>query len=100
MGGATCTDKLTPRIYPSVFESQLPTYFAEVANGTIDVNINETMFTLWIGTNDVGASALLTGHQTPGVTLVDTVSCSINWVKTLYESGARNFLFQNVSPSR
>ena len=83
--------------FPSLFETQLPLYFTEKANGTLRLEPNETIYTLWIGTNDVGASALLTGHQTPGVTLVDTVSCSINWVKTLYESGARNFLFQNVS---
>ena len=95
--GATCTDKLTPRIYPSVFESQLPTYFAEVANGTINVNLNETIFTLWIGTNDIGVGELLTGQQNPGVTVVQTTECVADWVQTLYDSGARNFIFQNVS---
>ena len=53
--------------------------------------------TLWIGTNDVGVNALLTGSQTPGVTVVDTVTCAVDWVQTLYDSGARNFIFQNVS---
>ena len=94
--GATCSNNLTDRPFPSVFESQLPLFFTERRNGSLRLNMEETMFTLWIGTNDVGAGALLTGHQTPGVTVVDTVSCAVNWVKVLYESGARNFIFQNV----
>ncbi|KAK7685016.1 hypothetical protein QCA50_011851 [Cerrena zonata] len=96
--GATCSNNLTKVPFPSLFESQLPLYFSEKVNGSLRLEPDETIYTLWIGTNDVGASALLTGHQTPGVTLVDTVSCSINWIKTLYASGARNFLFQNMIP--
>ena len=95
--GATCSNNLTDRPFPSVFESQLPTYFTEVANGTLKLNPHETIYTLWIGTNDVGANALLTGGQAQGVTIVDTVGCAVNWVSTLYKSGARNFIFQNVS---
>ena len=61
-------------------------------------NLEGTMFTLWIGTNDVGSNALLTGSQTPGVTVVNTTSCAVNFIRTMYhEFGARNFLFQNVS---
>ncbi|KAJ3908553.1 GDSL lipase/acylhydrolase [Lentinula edodes] len=97
--GATCSNNLTFRPFPPVFESQLPTYFAELSNGTLpDLPPDETLYTLWIGTNDVGANALLTGHGAPGVSLVDTVSCAVNWVKTMYASGARNFLFQNMVP--
>ena len=95
--GATCSNNLTARPFPSVFESQLPLYFTEKTNGSLKLNPEETIYTLWIGTNDVGAGALLTGHQTPGVTIVDTVACAVNWIKVLYASGARNFIFQNVS---
>ena len=94
--GATCSNNLTARPFPSVFESQLPLYFAEKANGSLRLRPEETMYTLWIGTNDVGANALLTGSQTPGVTIVDTVACAVNWIQVLYASGARNFIFQNV----
>ncbi|KAJ4488158.1 GDSL lipase/esterase [Lentinula aciculospora] len=97
--GATCSNNLTFRPFPPVFESQLPTYFAEVSNGTLPgLPPDETLYTLWIGTNDVGANALLTGQGAPGVSLVDTVSCAVNWVKIMYDSGARNFLFQNMVP--
>ena len=95
--GATCSNNLTFRPFPSVFESQLPTYFAEKANGSLKaLQPEDTIYTLWIGTNDVGRNALLTGSD-PGVTVVETVTCAVNWVKTLYDSGARNFIFQNVS---
>ncbi|PIL25409.1 hypothetical protein GSI_13299 [Ganoderma sinense ZZ0214-1] len=97
--GATCSNNLTDRPFPSVFESQLPTYFAEKANGSLTaLKPEDTIYTLWIGTNDVGVGALLTGHQTPGVTVVDTVTCAVNWVQTMYNSGARNFIFQNMIP--
>ena len=56
----------------------------------------ETIYTLWIGTNDVGVSTLLVGEGAKGATVVNTTTCAVNWVKALYESGARNFLFQNV----
>ena len=98
--GATCSNNLTFRPFPSVFESQLPLFFQEKANGSLKLNEDDTIYTLWLGTNDVGVNALITGGQMPGVTLVDTVSCAINWVKTLYQAGARNFLFQNVSTYR
>lgn len=96
--GATCSNYLTYKPFPSVFESQLPLYFTDKYNGSLELDPTSTMYTLWIGTNDVGVNALLTGSQTPGVTLVDTVTCSIEWIKVLYASGARNFIMQNMLP--
>ncbi|OCH85022.1 GDSL lipase/acylhydrolase [Obba rivulosa] len=95
--GATCSQTLTPRIFPAIFESQLPTYFAEVANHSISVPPEETVYTLWIGTNDVGVGEIIDGQQNPGVTLVNTVQCKMDWITTLYNSGARNFVMQNAS---
>ncbi|KAH9922175.1 uncharacterized protein B0H18DRAFT_1018378 [Fomitopsis serialis] len=87
--GATCSNYLTYKPFPPVFEYQLPLYFTEKYNGSLELDPTSTIYTLWIGTNDVGVNALLTGRQTPGVTL---------WVKVLYTSGARNFVFQNMLP--
>ncbi|GJE92178.1 carbohydrate esterase family 16 protein [Phanerochaete sordida] len=96
--GATCSNNITFRPFPSVFESQLPLYFSEVRNGSLRLNAEETVFTLWIGTNDVGVNSLLVGQGGPGATVVNTTRCAVSWVKTLYDSGARNFLFQNMIP--
>ncbi|KAF7310354.1 Carbohydrate esterase family 16 protein [Mycena chlorophos] len=96
--GATCNNNLTFRPFPPVFGSQLPTYFDEVKNGTLHLPPEETIYTLWLGTNDLGVSALLTGSDAPSVSLVDVMECQMDWVKTLYASGARNFIFQNMIP--
>ncbi|KAJ3765584.1 GDSL lipase/acylhydrolase [Lentinula raphanica] len=94
--GATCSNNLTDRPFPSVFESQLPTYFQETSDGSLKLSAEETIYTLWIGTNDLGESALLTGDD--AASLVDVTTCMVNWVKVLYDSGARNFIFQNMIP--
>ncbi|KZT00212.1 carbohydrate esterase family 16 protein [Laetiporus sulphureus 93-53] len=96
--GATCSNYLTPRLFPSVFEDELPLYFTQKENGSLELDPTSTMYTLWIGTNDVGVGELITGQQTAGVTLVNTVSCAVEWVNVLYLSGARNFVFQNMLP--
>ena len=81
-----------------------------MANGTIPSHVtsdthtpanhvtpHNTLYTLWIGTNDIGAWGLLQGHGIGGATVVDTVQRAVDWVKRMYEGGARNFLWQNVS---
>jgi len=94
--GATCSNNLTYRPFPPVEEWQLPYYFGAVENGTIPhLDPSETIYVVWIGTNDVGANALLTGSD-PGVSLVPVRQCAVNAVKQLYDSGARNFIFNNM----
>ncbi|KDR73972.1 hypothetical protein GALMADRAFT_596103 [Galerina marginata CBS 339.88] len=95
--GATCSNNITFRPFPSLFERQLPAYFnATPEKGPGSLNPAQTIYTLWLGTNDVGSNALLTGSDK--ASLVDVTTCMINWVKVLYASGARNFLFQNMIP--
>jgi hypothetical protein len=95
--GATCSNNITFRPFPPVFESQIPAYLRDKNAGNITVDPQRTLFTLWIGTNDVGVSSLLTGDSSASI--VDVAGCMVNWVRTMYDNGARNFLFQNVSPS-
>ncbi|KAI0260737.1 GDSL lipase/acylhydrolase [Gloeopeniophorella convolvens] len=97
--GAPCDQTLTPRPFPAVVQDEIPTYLAEVKNGTIRVPPAETLYTLWIGTNDLGPNTLITGGVLKNATVVDVTSCAVNWVHTLYNAGARNFLFQNMLPS-
>jgi len=94
--GATCSNNITFRPFPSVFESQLPLYFTKKQNGSLRLDPKETIYTLWIGTNDVGANSLISGSNSASI--VDVATCMVNWVKVLYENGARNFLFQNMIP--
>lgn len=101
--GATCSNNITLRPFPSVFESQIPTWQQEKNNGTLTyldakgLGEDDALYFLWIGTNDVGDNGLLTGHGVrPGVSLVDVTACAVNWVRVMYANGARNFLFANV----
>jgi hypothetical protein len=111
--GATCSGKLTPRIFKPVLEAQIPEYTANVTvkstgkpqqdityimgkNGTyVPLPSKDTMYSIWIGTNDVGVGCLLT-DPLPGVSIVNTTECVFDWVQALYDQGARNFLIQNV----
>jgi len=93
--GATCSNNMTFRPFPPVFESQIPTFLDEKNNHTIKLDQKNTLYSLWIGTNDIGVSSLLTGDN--DASIVDVAQCMVDWVKTMYKNGARNFLFQNVS---
>jgi hypothetical protein len=64
------------------------------------LNPDETIYTIWIGTNDLGANALLTGSDAPDTSIVQVRQCTVDVLKILYESGARNFIMQNVSVQR
>ncbi|CAL1699732.1 unnamed protein product [Somion occarium] len=98
ISGATCDQRLTPRVnFPYVVQDELPAYFEQTQSG-LKLDPKETLYTLWIGTNDVGADTMMSGKQTPGNTIVQVTQCPVSWVKTLYDTGARNFLFQNMIP--
>lgn len=97
IAGSSCDKRLTPQPDPDYYivQHQIPFYFNDTEHG-LKLNPEETLYTLWIGTNDVGNFGLLSGKQTEGTTIVQVAQCAVSWVKTLYDSGARNFLFQNV----
>ncbi|KAJ3572023.1 hypothetical protein NP233_g3364 [Leucocoprinus birnbaumii] len=94
--GGTCSNNITYRPFPPVFGSQIPTFLADEKNHTIRLNERETLYSLWIGTNDVGVSSLLTGDNKASI--LDVAGCMVDWVTTMYGYGARNFLFQNMVP--
>ncbi|KAL1747186.1 hypothetical protein HDZ31DRAFT_80656 [Schizophyllum fasciatum] len=99
MSGGICSHALNLLPWPSVFEDELPVFFNDSESGALgDLAPDNTLYTLWLGTNDVGAGALLTGEAAPGATLVDTVACAVDWVRALHERGARNFVFHNMNP--
>jgi hypothetical protein len=62
------------------------------------LNPDKTVFSIWIGTNDLGNGGLLTDEQLPGVTLPDITDCMAEQIKELYDYGARKFIILNVVP--
>lgn len=92
--GATCSNQLTLHSpWPDVVNAQLPLYLA--AQPIVNWKPEETLFSIWIGGNDLGV--LLSGGQTAGVTVNTTTKCAVDVFKTLHQNGARNFIFMNVS---
>ncbi|KAK4499334.1 hypothetical protein PRZ48_009847 [Zasmidium cellare] len=109
VSGAVCSNAITPRTFttydfPAVREYEIPAYLADAKyvepNGAKFV-INppdETVYTIWIGTNDLGVDALLTDSQVKGKTIVDYMDCVYEQLERLYESGARWFVVLNAAP--
>jgi hypothetical protein len=110
VNGAECSDEITPRTaapwfnFPTVKEYEIPAYIADSEytepNGKqfLDAPQDETVYAMWIGTNDLGDEALLTDSQVPGTSIVSYTDCVFNQLQRLYDSGARYFVVFNAAP--
>lgn len=109
VSGAVCSNDITPRTYttfdfPAVKEYEVPAFIADSKyvepDGTkfvIDPQ-EETVYTIWIGTNDLGNDALLTDSQVKGTNIVDYMDCVYEQLQRLYDTGARYFVILNAAP--
>ena len=88
-------------------EYEIPAFIADkaaVRNGTgeayfaTNLTPNNTVYTMWIGTNDVGVGAFLTNSQIPGTLLTNYTDCVFSAFDTLYANGGRYFVLFNLAP--
>ena len=96
----------TDLLFPDVLGYEVPAYLADrntVRNGTDEpyfspaLSSSNAVYSLWIGTNDLGVGAFLTDSQILGKTLTDYTDCLYQVFDGLYASGARVFvLFTNA----
>lgn len=56
----------------------------------------ETVYSIWIGTNDLGS--FVTDTQEPGKTIVDYLDCVFAQLQEIYDHGGRYFVIQNLAP--
>jgi hypothetical protein len=112
VSGAVCSNNITPRFYsrinalfPSVLEYEIPAFLADKAytdpkttKPFLDIPSNQTVYALWIGTNDLGNGGFLTNSQAKGKTLTDYVDCVYSSLDHLYAAGGRYFVLMNVVP--
>ncbi|KAF2714193.1 carbohydrate esterase family 16 protein [Pleomassaria siparia CBS 279.74] len=111
VSGAVCSNLITPRYFaainapfPSIQQYELPAFLADsayvTANGTkfFAGTTSDTVYAIWIGTNDLGNDAFLTDSQVPNKTLVDYVDCVSSTLDSLYANGARTFVLLNLAP--
>jgi hypothetical protein len=111
VSGAVCSNDITPRTFasikadfPDVMGYEVPAYLADskyvYPNGTkaLDVPVDSTVYSMFIGTNDLGNYAFIDDSQVAGKVIPDYIDCVYDQFSRLYDSGARYFVLQNVSP--
>jgi hypothetical protein len=111
VSGAVCSNNITPRTFaaidapfPAVEQYEIPAYIADSGyvddNGTkfLDIPQDETVYSIFIGTNDLGNYAFISDSQVAGTTIVNYTDCVFQSIQSLYDSGARYFVLQNVAP--
>nr|POF00943.1 acetylesterase [Quercus suber] len=111
VSGAVCSNEITPRFlatinadFPAVAQYEVPAFIADSSyvtpNGTkfFVGQPESTVYTMWIGTNDLGVGAFLTDDQVPGTTIADYLDCVYDELEKVYQTGARYFVLFNIAP--
>ncbi|KAJ2996993.1 hypothetical protein NUW58_g787 [Xylaria curta] len=110
VSGAVCSNEIVSRFienfaFPSVIDYEVPAFKADVKyasstpNATFlrDRTPGNTVYALWIGTNDLGNGGFLLEKQVPGKTTSDYIDCIWSAFDGIYSTGGRRFaLFTQV----
>ncbi|RAL14397.1 SGNH/GDSL hydrolase family protein [Aspergillus homomorphus CBS 101889] len=107
VAGATCSNEIIARpynnetgyLFPSVLEYQVPAFTADAHYTDPSTHqpfvtrpADETVYALWIGTNDLGNNAFLTDSQLNNSTLVDYVDCVYRVLDGVYNATTSSLL--------
>ncbi|KAM3419849.1 hypothetical protein BST61_g3178 [Cercospora zeina] len=112
VAGAVCSNGITPReldfmpgvLFPGVEQYEIPAFIADSQyvkpDGTKFMTNppNETVYSIWIGTNDLGNKGFLTDQQIRGTNIVNYTDCVYDALKRVYDQGGRYFVLQNIAP--
>jgi hypothetical protein len=78
------------------------TKFINASTGTNTLYTNRrsdnTVYSMWIGTNDLGAGAFLTDSSLHLTTVPDYVDCIYDRFDGIYQNGGRYFVLMNTAP--
>lgn len=107
VGGAMCSNNVTSHWmeqikgpFPSVLDYEIPTFKADLAYKDLypDRKCSNTVYSLWIGTNDLGIDGILGDKNVAGTSLPDYVDCAWTTFDRIYETGGRHFVLLNNAP--
>ncbi|KAL2139067.1 hypothetical protein VTI28DRAFT_5852 [Corynascus sepedonium] len=107
VGGAVCSNQIVSRsfdlinrTFPAILDDELPSFQADVAFKSLFPHrtAKNTVYAIWIGTNDLGWDAFLSDSQTPGKTISDFVGCVFSALDNIYKTGGRRFVILNTIP--
>jgi phospholipase/lecithinase/hemolysin len=107
VAGAVCDNKLVSRYFayinrtfPAILDDEIPSFQADVGFKSLYPHrtADNTVYAVWIGTNDLGFGAFLSDSQTPGKTISDFVGCVFSVFDSVYKTGGRRFVILNTGP--
>jgi phospholipase/lecithinase/hemolysin len=105
ISGAVCDNVMALGQRKGIKQDQVPAFLGDNAwvNPTsgepaLDNPSNETVYAVWIGTNDLGNGVFLTERQPKGLSITSYMDCVFEQLDRLYEVGARNFIIMNLAP--
>lgn len=107
VSGARCSNEIVSRYWwvigkdlPSVLEYEVPAFKADIVFENLypDRRADNTVYALWIGTNDLGYPSFIVDSQAPGATISTFVDCIWDVFDGVYETGGRNFVLVNQMP--
>ncbi|RHZ43904.1 putative C6 transcription factor [Aspergillus thermomutatus] len=103
--GAVCDVVVAGTVRNAVKQNQVPTFLADngyVSNTTGQPALvnppDETVYAIWIGTNDIGYGGFLTELEPAGMPLTYMTDCVYAQLDRLYATGARVFVLMNMAP--
>ncbi|KAK3294028.1 uncharacterized protein B0H64DRAFT_343155 [Chaetomium fimeti] len=107
VSGAVCSNQISPRsfdlinrTFPAILDDQMPSFQADVAFKSLYPHrtAENTVYAVWIGTNDLGFDAFLSDSQIAGKTISDFVDCVFSVLDEVYKTGGRRFVLLNAVP--
>jgi phospholipase/lecithinase/hemolysin len=105
VSGAVCSSTFSSSKRSGIKEDQIPAFLTDnafVSNVTLKPALSnppeETVYAIWIGTNDLGSAVFFTEKQPRTLTIMDYVSCVYDQLDRLYAIGARKFVLMNIAP--
>ena len=85
-------------------QDQIPTFLADnqyvnsIGQRALYNPSAQTVYAIWIGTNDLGNGVFLTENQPKGMPITNYTDCVFEQLDHLYAIGARRFVVMNIAP--
>ncbi|KAF4468145.1 acetyl esterase [Fusarium albosuccineum] len=105
--GATCDAAIVQQrfdlmniSFPSILDYELPAFKADLEFKNVFPNRqpDNTVYTLWIGANDLGEGGFFNDAQAPGATLTNVTDCFWGVFDHIYATGGRYFVVNTQAP--
>lgn len=107
VSGAQCTNNVDSRNldvingpFPSVLEYEITAFEQDIHYPKLYPNrlAQNTIYALWIGTNDLGIDGILGDSQKAGTTISTYMDCIWSVFDHIYKAGGRHFVLLNQAP--